>query len=534
MGALTSKPYAFNARSWELQRFSGVDFLDGFGSSIYVDVRGTRVVRIVPRVNELLNEEWIPDKIRFFYDGVARQRVGFPMFCDRSRRNRIFVKLSWSKSFKLLQTKLIENFGFVTFLLGSLVDLNSMSALKQFLISLGTNFTGLYSGLKTSGNVDFRSSYLFPSGLDNLERSHNVFLIGCLPRLESPIFNMRLLRASKKLGFTLYVMGSSLDLTYSGISNYRCIGKNISGLVHDLVFGRSLLIRNLLNASKYSLFVLGSQVYQFEGILQPLLSAVRSIVLQLNKTVATSSFVSLYSTPFVANASELRMPLNPLAGGYFAKKNRNGLLINILEENERYDASNFNFVTSLMTNGEVNATASDLVLPSAHPFEYDSKYIGNFGNLDINRVNVLKPFMESKTISNIFLLIRNFYNSKELIFFSFFEKTYCLRSWMVNMDEILSSCIFFNYYRFVYSSSDLMLDLMGKSIKPCNFEVPGFLKVSDYSKYISSIDFIPLRPVNMDFIPFYNYQYYLSDSFVRVSKSLSLAQQRFKLLEIYS
>jgi len=532
MGALTSKPYAFNARPWELQRFNGVDFLDGFGSSIYVDVRGTRVVRITPRINEELNEEWITDKVRFFYDGIARQRIGFPMFSDRAKSNKIFIKLSWTQALNILKSKIVDNYSLINILLGSLLDITGMSTMKRALTIIGGKRVKFYSSFTIPRmELDFRPFYIFRGSLRLLERAKKVILIGCMPRLESPLFNLKLIRASKQLDFSLYSIGVTPSIGYG--CEVKNLGLNITRVVANLTWGRIGLSSLLIN-SKSNLIVLGSQIFQLsENSIGLLKSLLYKLILELNQTVESSLFC-LYSTHFIPNMAEVGVLSNDLNSSIANKSN--GLLLNIFEEDVKYNRNDFDFVTSVMCNGESNAMNSDLVLPAAHPFEYRSSYLNNFGILDTNKIYSIKPFMESKPVFEIFHLFQIAYKRKIILlaqFFDklvFFRKTFLLKNWFGSLVS-LNDMICLNYFKNYIMSSDLVLEFL---VSDTVSELSNFSNLYSSRYFIHDFQKSLKGIYNVSLLQLALYEYYLSDPFTRVSKTLNLARQRFCPSEIYS
>lgn len=160
VGALTSKPYAFTARPWELKATESVDVLDGLGSNIRVDSRGTEVMRIVPRLHEDVNEEWISDKTRFAYDGLKRQRLMNPM----AKVNGKLENVTWEEALDLAASKITgAPANAVKAVAGKLADAESIVALKDFMSRLGVGNLGL-DGVPAQ-EADIRSSYLFNTSI---------------------------------------------------------------------------------------------------------------------------------------------------------------------------------------------------------------------------------------------------------------------------------------------------------------------------------------------------------------------------------
>ena len=210
VGALTSKPYAFAARSWELRKTESIDVLDAVGSNIRVDSRGRQVMRILPRLNEAVNEEWLGDKSRFACDGLTRQRLDRAYVRDDGGRLR---PASWRQAFdaifRRLQTVEPHRFGAIA---GDLADCEAMCALKDLTADMGSpNIDCRQDGAKLSGP---RVSYLFNTTIAGIEEADLCLLIGTDPRREAPIINQRIRKRWLAGGFPVGVIGPETDLSY--------------------------------------------------------------------------------------------------------------------------------------------------------------------------------------------------------------------------------------------------------------------------------------------------------------------------------
>jgi len=210
VGALTSKPYAFTARPWELRKTETVDVLDALGSSIRVDSRGMEVLRVLPRINDEINEEWISDKTRFAYDGLKRQRLDRPYV----RRDGKLRPATWDEAFAAIATRLNGLEGSrIAAIAGDLADAESMVALKDLMTSLGSpNIDCRQDGAKLDPSV--RAGYVFNDGLAAVEEADAILLVGTNPRLEAPVFNSRIRKRWKEGGLRVGVIGEQADLTY--------------------------------------------------------------------------------------------------------------------------------------------------------------------------------------------------------------------------------------------------------------------------------------------------------------------------------
>ncbi|MFN0024293.1 MAG: NADH-quinone oxidoreductase subunit NuoG [Parvularculaceae bacterium] len=221
VGALTSKPYAFNARPWELTKTETIDVMDAAGSNIRVDTRGREVLRILPRVNEEINEEWIADKTRFIWDGLKRQRLDKPYVREHGRLR----PARWDEAFALIADKIkASSADRIAAIVGDLVPAEAIKALKDLMAAVGSPHTdcrqdGAPLGEALGGGE--RASYLFNSGIAGIERADRLLLIGTNPRVEAPIINARIRKAwLANLGLKIAVIGEAPPLTY----DYECLG----------------------------------------------------------------------------------------------------------------------------------------------------------------------------------------------------------------------------------------------------------------------------------------------------------------------
>jgi NADH-quinone oxidoreductase subunit G len=210
VGALTSKPYAFNARPWELRKTESVDVLDAVGSNIRVDARDARILRVLPRLNEAINEEWISDKSRFAVDGLVRRRLDRPYI----RRGGRLVEAQWSESLDLVADRLKATPGErIAAITGDLCDAEAMFALKTLLDGLGaTSLDCRQDGAKL--DTACRAGYLFNTTIAGIDEADACLLIGANPRWEAPIVNARLRKRYLRGGFKLAAVGPALDLTF--------------------------------------------------------------------------------------------------------------------------------------------------------------------------------------------------------------------------------------------------------------------------------------------------------------------------------
>jgi NADH-quinone oxidoreductase subunit G len=205
VGALTSKPYAFTARPWELTKTESIDVMDGLGSNIRIDTKGREVMRILPRNHDGVNEEWISDKTRFVWDGLRRQRLDTPYI----RENGRLRKAGWGEALEAV-AKAVKGRK-IAGLVGDLVPVEAAFALKHLVEGLGGTVEARVDGAKLpAGN---RSAYVGTAAIEDIDSAQSILLVGTNPRSESPVLNARI-RKAWTLGAQVALIGPAADLTY--------------------------------------------------------------------------------------------------------------------------------------------------------------------------------------------------------------------------------------------------------------------------------------------------------------------------------
>ncbi|MDE1900290.1 MAG: NADH-quinone oxidoreductase subunit G [Alphaproteobacteria bacterium] len=248
VGALTNKPAAFTARAWEFQKTDSVDVFDAIGSNIRIDVRGNEVMRVLPRLNEDVNEEWINDKTRFAIDGLKRQRLDKPYV----RRDGKLQPATWAEAFAVIAERLRNTApDRVGALAGPMVDCESMFALKSLMLALGSpNMDCRSDG--ADYDISSRAGYIMNSGIAGIEDTDAVLLIGTNPRHEGTLVNARIRKRWLRGGCRVGMAGAPVDLGYP----YKHIGDTPQALA-DLASGRHPFAATLKNAKK-PMFILGA------------------------------------------------------------------------------------------------------------------------------------------------------------------------------------------------------------------------------------------------------------------------------------
>lgn len=249
VGALTSKPYAFTGRSWELVKTESIDVLDALGSNIRVDSRGREVMRILPRLNEEVNEEWLSDKSRFSYDGLKYQRLDRPYVRDETGK---LVPATWDEAFdravrhlKSLKSSQIAG------IVGDLMDAEAMGMLKEIMAKLKSpHIDCRQDGVLLGAGP--RCSYLFNTTLAGVEQADFCLLIGTNPRVEAPVLNARLRKTYVAKGLPVASIGPAVDLTYP-VTFYE----NNPALLQKMLAAKSHPLKKAFQAASHPLLILG-------------------------------------------------------------------------------------------------------------------------------------------------------------------------------------------------------------------------------------------------------------------------------------
>jgi len=251
VGALTSKPYAFMARPWETRKTESIDVLDGLGSNIIVTHRTGEVLRIMPRMNEDINEEWLSDKSRFACDGLKRQRLTTPLVKNSSGQ---LAPASWEDAIvsvaKVLDSTPPENIAAVA---GGLADGESLMAMKDLMNRLGCENVCTEEAAPCT---DLRSNYLLNTGIAGVEDADFVLLVGTNPRFDAPVFNARLRKCWIHNELDLAMVGPKVDLTY----DYDHVGDSTEVLA-QLAAGKHPYCARLAKA-KNPVIIVGSEALQ--------------------------------------------------------------------------------------------------------------------------------------------------------------------------------------------------------------------------------------------------------------------------------
>ena len=366
VGALTSKPYAFNARPWELKKTESVDVMDALGSSIRVDSRGPAVLRVLPRLNEDINEEWISDKTRYAVDGLSRQRLDQPFL----RKGGRLQPATWAEAFDLIASKVKattpERVGVIA---GDVQDAESMKAALDLFGGLGVkNLDCRQDGMALGAGP--RESWLLNSTIAGIEEADVILLVGTNPRVEAPVFNARLRKRWLAGALRVGVIGEQADLTYG----YDYLGagpQTLSGLAR----AKNDFVTALKGAKNPAIIVGAGALARADG------GAVLAAAAVAAKTFGMTWNV-LHSA--AARVGGLDLGFVPGEGGKSAGEmvEKGALDVLFLLGADEIDAKGSDaFTVYLGTHGDAGAHLADVILPGAAYTEKDGIYVNTEGRV---------------------------------------------------------------------------------------------------------------------------------------------------------
>ena len=386
VGALTSKPYAFAARPWELVKTESVDVMDAVGSNIRIDSRGRDVMRVLPVLNEDINEEWISDKTRYACDGLARQRLDRPYV----RRDGRLVPASWAEAFAAIAERLDRVPGSrIAAISGDQCDAESMVALGDLMAALGSPHVDCrQDGARLPASP--RAAYLFNTTIAGIEEAGACLLIGTNPRREAALVNARLRKRSLAGRFPVGLVGEAADLTY------RCEHLGTGPAVLAAIADGSHPFAAVLDGAERPMLVVG------QGALA---RADGAAVLALARGIAESrgmvgngwnGFNVLHTA--AARVAGLDLGLVPGAGGRDVGAILDGAAAGELDAVYLLAADEIDtaklagaFVIYQGHHGDAGAHAADVVLPGAAYTEKDGTYVNTEGRAQRGRRAVFPP-----------------------------------------------------------------------------------------------------------------------------------------------
>ena len=358
VGALTSKPYSFTARPWELSKTETIDVMDALGSNIRVDTKGREVMRIMPRNHDGINEEWISDKTRFVWDGLRRQRLDKPYVRDNGKLRTA----TWAEALQKVKTEIIDRkvFGLV----GDLVSVEATFALKQLVEGLGGFVECRLDQAKLPS--DNRSAYVGTASISDIDIAKTIYLVGSNPRDEAPILNARIRKAWLS-GAEIKLVGEPSDLTYE----YQHCGTGRKSL-KDLIKSEAKLI-----GDQESIVILGQGAIKDEDGLSVLATTMELV------EKSGSKFLILHTAASRVGA----LDIGAVANGDIKAEIANAEVIYNLGADE-IELPDCAFVIYQGSHGDRGAHRADIILPAAAYTEENGIFVNTEGRTQLsNRAN---------------------------------------------------------------------------------------------------------------------------------------------------
>jgi len=374
VGALTSKPYVFEARPWDLKKTETIDVMDAVGSNIRVDTYGWEVKRILPRINEDINEEWISDKTRYACDGIQNQRLDTPYL----KSDNEFKKISWDLAYKKVVEKIKETSPEkIAGLTGDLTNMETMFIVKEF-----------FQKTIKSQNLDSRSdncyvnnndrrNYIFNSSLNGIEESDLIILVGANPRYEATILNARVRKSFLNNKTEIYSFGDIGELTYP----YKILD-NKTDTIKDIFENKNDLSEKIKN-SKKPIIIIGQSALRLKSG-KFIFEEFKKFLISINKITKEWNSLNILSNNASTVASYDLNILNSKDGKNVIldkiENNNFDILFLFGQDNLNFKKKN-EFIIYVGSHGDKGAEMADVILPGAAYTEQDGYYINLEGKI---------------------------------------------------------------------------------------------------------------------------------------------------------
>lgn len=489
IGALTSKPYSFRGRSWELTSIESLDFFDSYGSKIKVDIRGLEILRILPWVDSSTNEDWITDKIRFGFDGLKYQRLDKPFL----RVNGVLTPVSWRRALNYVRDFYERGRTKVFGISGKFCDIESLLYFKKVINLMGSSHVISNVSFNNFINVDFINYFIFDSKIKEFDNSSIDFilLLNCYPRLESPLLNIRLRRFYmskwKKYG-RLFIanFGFLFNSTYPVLN----FGINIESFL-KLMEGRHSFSKRFFK-SKQSLILIGESFLQrVDG----------GSIVQLVKWFNSQS--NFFSLAFYKNLKFNFLwgdlgALSSFYNGFFLGDNTNNFKENKINKDKLEKKIYYVF-----DNDEIllNKKNNDLVV-----------YHGHHGDKLIENADIVFPSVAPLEKNSLFINLEGMLQKMSFVSNSLGLAQNDRKIFLALADTL----------KFSKDKDSFVNPFLLKSIFNSNKKIFDFHQLVFLDKEKNLMNFY----VNISC--FYIEDYYLSDSISRSSQALAIASKRFK------
>ena len=417
VGALTSKPYAFTARSWELNHNSSIDISDAVGSNTRIDEFNGEIKRILPRENEKINQEWLSDKARFFYDGLSNQRIDEP-FIKMSNK---LIPCDWNKALDTISKKIKKtNPMEVAAIAGSLTDTETMYTAKEFFKSVKVNNIDCRFNMS---KIPFNNAcdWLFNSTIESIDKIDKLLIIGCDPKREAAVLNARIRQRWLTGNLEIMTLCTPDDLTYKCNS----LGSDINALC-NLTHQKKIV--NFFKNSSLPMIILGDSILESEQGEE--IHKIVKIIAQKSNIIKENWNGFNILNKYASRVGGLSVGFTPYNGGMSAEKikasvKENKIKMLFLIEADDYDIDENDlkntFVVYLGHHGDKFAAFADIVLPTAAFSEKKSLYLNLEGRPQFTKKIVSHPgkavlgWKIFKALDQKLASVIKFNNHKELL-----------------------------------------------------------------------------------------------------------------------
>lgn len=443
VGALTSKPYAFKARSWELRNKEGIDILNSVGSNIKINIFNNEIIRILPKTNFNINKEWISNQTRYFFDSLKYQRLQYPLLKDNENH---FYKISWLEALNIINKKIITTDSTnIKSIIGNLIDLESMYLLKKFLNKFGISNIQYEQFLNNKNfkiNSDLTSNFLFINTLKSIEESDLCLIIGSDIRKEGSIINIHLINRLKKGNFKIAYLGNKQNFTYP----ITHLGLTLTTLI-NLILGKHSFCKELKKAKKPFIIIGENILNQKNGFF--LISKLKNLTFlnkNINFFISQTALINFFEITF----SKSKNLLNNSKLYYLFNTNLQ----------DKLKISKNSFIIYQGHHFTKDAQKANLILPGLTFLEKKGLYLNLEGFIQKNE-QILNLNTEQRKDSTIYKNIYQFLIKKnKLKFISFFNIKEILPYLSKNKIKVIN---YFNFNQKYLKININFLDLLIKN-----------------------------------------------------------------------
>ncbi|MEG8099324.1 NADH-quinone oxidoreductase subunit NuoG [Candidatus Liberibacter brunswickensis] len=380
VGALTSKPFAFTGRSWEFTKTDSIDVMDALGSAIRIDSRGCEIMRILPRVNESINEEWISDKTRFIWDGLKVQRLD----CPYVRINGILKPVNWDYALNAIKSSVLSSGVKVGAFIGDFSSVEEIYALKLLMQSLGSD---IFDCRQNGGYIDpsyGRSSYIFNQTIQGIDEADAILIIGSNPRLEAAVLNARIRKRWQRGDCPIAVIGDVGELLYK----YQHIGVGSKDL-SELIEGKHSFLNKLKEVS-HPLVIVGQGAINSSDSLE-VMANVAKLVIDIGGISDSWNGLAVLHT-VASRVGALDLGFVPADDSVNATNILDKTDVVFLLGADELDYSNKkSFTIYIGSHGDKGAQSADVILPGAAYTEKSGLWVNTEGRVQMGLRAIFPP-----------------------------------------------------------------------------------------------------------------------------------------------